>query len=68
MMKSGERMFACAFGLFLVGVGLYALLLGQANLAWRIVGGAALILLGGNMLQSSWRGRPSWLSRVGPLP
>ena len=64
----GERYFSFAFGLFLVGVGVYALLFSHASDAWRSGGGPALILLGGNMLLSAWRGRPSWLSRIGPLP
>jgi cytochrome c biogenesis protein CcdA len=68
MIGKGERLFAFVFGLFLVGVGLYALLFSQTSMAWRVGGGAALILLGGNMLQSSWKGKPSWLSRIGPLP
>ena len=68
MIGKGERLFLFAFGLILVGVGSYALLFAQTTEAWRFVGGAVLILLGGNMLQSSWRGKPSWLSRIGPLP
>lgn len=68
MIGKGERLFAFVFGLFLVGVGAYALLFGQTSAVWRLVGGAVLVLLGGNLLQSSWRGRPSWLARLGPLP
>jgi hypothetical protein len=44
------------------------LLFGQMSEIWRVGGGAVLVLLGGNMLHSSWRGKPSWLSRIGPLP
>lgn len=68
MIGKGERLFAFVFSLFLVGVGSYALLFGQTSEAWRVGGGAALILLGGNMLVCSWRGKPSWISRIGPLP
>jgi hypothetical protein len=68
MIGKGERLFALAFGLFLVGVGCYALLFSEASDVWRFGGGAALILLGGNAIQASWRGRRSWLSRIGPLP
>ena len=68
MIGKGERLFALAFGLFLVGVGSYALLFGQMSEIWRVGGGAVLVLLGGNMLHSSWRAKPSWLSRIGPLP
>jgi hypothetical protein len=68
MIGKGERLFAIVFGLFLVGIGSHTLLFGQASAAWRVGGGAALILLGGNMCYSSWRGKPSWISRIGPLP
>ncbi len=68
MIGKGERLFGFAFGLFLVGVGSYALLFGQTSETWQVGGGVVLVLLGGNMLQSSWRGKPSWLSRIGPLP
>ncbi len=68
MIGKGERVFAFVFGLFLVGVGAYILLFGQTTAAWRFGGGGVLALLGGNMLQSSWRGKPSWISHLGPLP
>ncbi len=68
MIGRGERMFEFVFGLLLVGSGSYALLYGETSAAWRFGGGAVLVLLGGNLLQSSWRGKPSWLSRLGPLP
>jgi hypothetical protein len=61
-------MFSIVFGLLLAGVGSYALLIGQTDDAWQLVGGAVLLLVGGNMICSSWRGKPSWLSRLGPLP
>lgn len=68
MISKGERKFAFVFGLLLIGVGVYALLFGQTSAAWRLGGGAVLILLGGNFLHTSWRGKPSWLSRLGPIP
>ena len=68
MIGKGERLCALVFGLFLVGVGAYALLFGPVSAVWRLVGGAVLMLWGRNLIQASWRGRPSWLARLGPLP
>ncbi len=67
-MSRTERIFSAVFGLFLLGVGIYALLLSQAPAPWQIGGGMGVTLLGGNMLHASYRGKPSWLSRIGPLP
>lgn len=67
-MSKVERAFSAVFGFFLLGVGIYALLLGQAPALWRIGGGVVLALLGGNMLYAAYRCKPSWLSRIGPLP
>jgi len=68
MMGQGERLFACVLGVLLVGVGGYALLFGYTDAVWRYGGGGVLIVLGGNLLQAAWRGKPSWLSHLGPLP
>ncbi|RPI70239.1 MAG: hypothetical protein EHM38_03875 [Geobacteraceae bacterium] len=67
-MSKVERAFSAVFGLFILGVGVYALLLNQAPTPWRIGGGMVMALLGGNMLLASYRGKPSWLSWIGPLP
>ncbi len=67
-MKAFERTFLAVFGAFLMGVGVYAMLFSHAPTPWRIGGGIMLALVGGNMLYASYRGKPSWLSRVGPLP
>jgi small neutral amino acid transporter SnatA (MarC family) len=67
-MSKAERTFSVIFGLFLVGVGIYALLFGQTPAPWRIGGGMVLALFGGNMLYAAYRCKPSWLSRIGPLP
>lgn len=67
-MAKAERVFAAVFGLFLLGIGLYVLVLGEAPAAWRYTGGAVLAALGANLLYASGTGRRSWLSRVGPLP
>jgi len=67
-MKKGERAFSAVFGLFLLGIGVYVLILGESPAAWRFIGGAVMAILGGNMLYASSTGKPSWLSKVGPLP
>jgi small neutral amino acid transporter SnatA (MarC family) len=67
-MRKAERVFSTVFGLFLLGIGVYALLLSQAPTPWHIGGGIVLALFGGNMLFASYRGKPSWLSWIGPLP
>lgn len=66
-MKKGERIFGTVFGFFLLGIGVYALLAGTP-VDWRSVGGIVLVVLGGNALYASCVGKPSWLSRIGPLP
>lgn len=68
MIGKGERLLALVLGLLLVGAGMYAWLFGQTDAVWRLGGGAVLVLLGGNLLQAAWRGKPSWLSHLGPLP
>ncbi len=67
-MGKAERAFSAVFGLFLLGVGIYALLFSPAPVLWRLGGGAVLALLGGNLIHAALRCRPSWLSRIGPLP
>lgn len=61
-------MFSAVFGSLLLGVGVFAL--GQDNPSpmWRFGGGLLLVLVGGNSLFAAYRSRPSWLSRLGPLP
>lgn len=63
-----ERAFSAAFGLLLLGVGVYALFFGQEPAALRIGGGIVFVLFGANLLYASCRRKPSWLSRIGPLP
>lgn len=62
------RWLAGIFGLFLIGVGIYAVLLTGGSSMLRFVAGFALGVLGGNMVLSACLGRESWLSRLGPLP
>ena len=67
-MGKGERIFSAAFGLFLLGIGLYVLVLGETAAPWRFIGGAVVAVVGGNMVYASCTGKRSWLSKVGPLP
>ncbi len=62
------RWLAGIFGLFLIGVGIYAVLLAGDSSLLRFVAGSVLGVLGGNMVLSAYLGRESWLSRLGPLP
>jgi hypothetical protein len=67
-MEKVARIVSAGFGFFLLSLGLYVLVLGDSPAAWRFIGGAVLVALGGNMLRASYTGKPSWLSKVGPLP
>lgn len=66
--KSTYRLATGLFGLFLVGVGVFVLLRATTTAAIRVSSGLVLVVLGGNMVLSSYRGKESWLSRLGPLP
>lgn len=61
------RVVGAIFGLLVTLSGLYVLLDGPWD-ALRILGAALLLAMGINLLAASWRGRASWLSRIGPLP
>jgi len=62
------RVLSTIFGLFLTGVGIYAVFFGVADSLLRILVGLLIILFGANMLWSAIQSKASWLSRVGPLP
>jgi hypothetical protein len=62
------RLASGVFGLGLVGTGVYALFVVGPPDALQSLGGAVLMLLGGNMFLAACRARESWLSRIGPLP
>ena len=62
------RLLSGCFGLFLAGIGVYALVFAEPLTLLRLAAGAALVVLGGNMVAAAWKGRESWLSRIGPLP
>jgi uncharacterized membrane protein HdeD (DUF308 family) len=62
------RLFSSVFGLFLVGVGVYVLLLPAPKTILQMAAGLVLVLLGLNLFVSALRAKESWLSRIGPLP
>ena len=66
--KPLHRWLTAGFGLFLVTVGLYALLFVAPLTALRVIAGVVLVVLGCNMLAAAYRAKESWLSRLGPLP
>jgi uncharacterized membrane protein HdeD (DUF308 family) len=62
------RVVSAALGLLLLGVGVYAWFFSGATTLLRYGAGAVLVVLGANAIWCAWRARPSWLSRIGPLP
>jgi hypothetical protein len=66
--RGNYRLATGLLGLFLVGVGVFVLLRATTSAVVRVSSGLVLVLLGGNMVLSSYRGTESWLSRLGPLP
>jgi hypothetical protein len=67
-MSGGERLFSVVFGLLLLGIGGYALMQDHLPALWRFGGGILIGLCGIDMVHAACRSRPSWLSRLGPLP
>ncbi len=58
-----------AFGLFLLGVGLYALFFSNAEAGWlKYLFSLVFIALGSNALYAARRNTRAWLFRIGPLP
>jgi hypothetical protein len=67
-MSKWERIYSAVFGALLLGVGIFALWQDHLSPAWRLGGGILVALLGANSLLGAYRGKASWLSRLGPLP
>ena len=67
-MKTGERVFVGAFGILLLSVGIYAVLLAETSPVWRYLGGGVLCVLGVNAVYGAVTARLPWISRIGPLP
>ncbi len=66
--SNAERIFSAVFGALLLGIGIFSLFQDHLSFAWRLGGGFLLALLGFNSLWAAYRGKASWLSRLGPLP
>ena len=60
------RVLMGAFGLFLIGIGLYAIFADPS--AMRIAGGVAIAIVGCNSVYASYNSKESWISKIGPLP
>lgn len=67
-MKAGERVFVGAFGILLLSVGIYAVLLVEISSIWRYLGGGVLSVLGANAVYGAITAQRPWISRIGPLP
>jgi hypothetical protein len=67
-MSNAERILSAVFGALLLIVGIFALFQDHLSSAWRLGGSFCLALLGSNSLWAAYRGKASWLSRLGPLP
>lgn len=66
--KPVYRLVSGAFGVLLIGVGLYALILAGPLTVLSAAGGLLLVAVGGNTLASAFANKESWLSKIGPLP
>ena len=62
------RLITGCFGLFLSGVGIFALFVDGSSMLLRWTAGLALLIVGGNLAVSAIKARESWLSKLGPLP
>ena len=67
-MRISERLFAGTFGVFLLGVGIYAAASAATPAVWRYLGGAVICALGANAVYGAITGRRPWISRIGPFP
>ncbi|TAN13873.1 MAG: hypothetical protein EPN34_00810 [Burkholderiaceae bacterium] len=67
-MKTWERVFVGAFGLLLLGIGVYVLMLDGVSAIYRSMGGIVLCVLGGNAVYCALVGKRPWISKIGPLP
>lgn len=64
----GYRLLSVAIGAALTGSGAYvAYTLGSREVV-PVIGSAALVILGLNLLYCGCAGKPSWLAQLGPLP
>ncbi len=66
--NTGFRIFSSVLGVLLFGSGVYALCFVREGGTPQLLGALALMLVGANEILAAARARPSWLSRLGPLP
>ena len=62
------RIASAILGLLLLSVGIYAWLLPETIGLLRHGAALLFVVLGANALYCAWRAKPSWLTRLGPLP
>ena len=67
-MENGERVFLLVFGAILIGVGVLGIFQDHLSWGWRIGGSLMVAIVGGNSIWCGYRGKASWLSRLGGLP
>lgn len=63
-----HRLASATLGLLLLGVGIYVWLLPETTGLLRHGGALLFVVLGANAVYCAWRAKPSWLTRIGPLP
>ena len=61
------RVLSGLFGLFLIGVGIYAIFFGVVGLFARVSVGLVITVLGAETLWSSVQSKQSWLAKLGPF-
>ncbi len=67
VMKTLGRLFIGTFGVFLFCIGIYAIVDGAPSLAWRLLGGGVLCVLGAEALYSALVDRKPWISAIALL-
>jgi len=66
--RSAYRLVSFVFGLFLTGVGIYAVFIDLVDPSLRTGAGLLITMLGANLAWSAVQSKISWLSKLGPLP
>lgn len=61
------RLLTGCFGVFLLGIGFFALFFTGPLTIWSFLAAAAFALFGGEMVVAARRAKESWLSKLGPF-
>ena len=61
------RVLSGLLGLFLIGIGIYAIFFGVVGLLARVSIGLVITVLGAETLWSSVKSKQSWLAKLGPF-